>query len=367
MKVPLLDLRAQWARIGSEVRAAVDRVWESQRFIMGPEVEALEEEIARYCDVRNAVGMSSGTDAILCALMALGVGPGDEVIIPSFTFFATGGSVSRLGARPVFVDIDSATFNIDPAQMEAAITARTKVIMPVHLFGQCAAMEPIAELAARHRLSVVEDAAQAIGAQRHGGRAGSFGRIGCFSFFPSKNLGGAGDGGMAVTNDGDLAERLRVLRNHGMKPKYYHSFVGANFRLDAIQAAVLRVKLKHLDEWHQARRRNAAAYDRLLADAPVGTPVIAEGNVSIYNQYVLRCPRRDELREYLTRAEIGTEIYYPVPLHLQECFADSGRQRGDLPESERAADEVLALPVYPELTGAQVEYTSQAIRDFYTC
>ena len=365
MRVPLLDLQKQWAEIQADVRRAVDRVWESQRFIMGPEVSGLEEEIAAYCHCAHAVGLSSGTDALLCAMMALGLGPGDEVVTSSFTFFATAGCIRRLGAKPVFVDIDPQTYNMDPTQIERAVTSRTKAIIPVHLFGQCAEMDPILALAAKHDWPVVEDAAQAIGATSKGRRAGSMGTVGCFSFFPSKNLGGAGDGGMCTLNHTELAEQLVTLRDHGQKPQYVHALVGGNFRLDAIQAAVLRVKLLKLEEWHQRRRDNAAAYNRLLAGLPVVRPTVAEGNVSIYNQYVIRAPRRDALREHLTRAEIGSAIYYPIPLHRQACFADLGYRQGDLPEAEKAAREVLALPVYPQLAEEQICYVAEAMGDFY--
>jgi dTDP-4-amino-4,6-dideoxygalactose transaminase len=365
LRVPLLDLQKQWAEIQADVRRAVDRVWESQRFIMGPEVSGLEEEIAVYCRCAHAVGLSSGTDALLCAMMALGIGPGDEVITSPFTFFATGGCIRRLGAKPVFVDIDPRTYNLDPRHIERAATSHTKAIVPVHLFGQCAEMDPILAVAAKHHWPVIEDAAQAIGATYKGRRAGSMGTVGCFSFFPSKNLGGAGDGGMCTLNHPELAQRLVTLRDHGQKPQYVHALVGGNFRLDAIQAAVLRVKLLKLEEWHQRRRDNAAAYNRLLADLPLVRPTVAEDNVSVYNQYVIRAPRRDALREHLTRADIGSAIYYPIPLHRQECFADLGYGQGDLPQAEKAATEVLALPVYPELTAQQIEYVADTIREFY--
>lgn len=365
MKVPLLDLKAQFASIEAEVRAAIDRVLETQHFIMGPEIEGLESEIAAYCGTKHAVGVSSGTDAILCALMTLNIGAGDEVIIPPFTFFATGGCVSRLGAKPVFVDIDTKTYNLDPEKLESAITSRTKAIMPVHLFGQCADMDPICEIAARHDIPVIEDAAQAIGSEYKGRRAGSMGLVGCFSFFPSKNLGGFGDGGMITTNDDALAERLAVCRLHGSKPKYHHHFVGGNFRLDALQAAVLRVKLTHLEKWHVGRQRNAARYDKLLAETPVSTPFVQPYNRMIYNQYVIRCPDRDDSRKHLNECGIGSEIYYPISLHLQQCFADLKHQAGDFPVSERVQAEVLALPVYPELTEDQLTYVADKIREFY--
>ncbi len=363
--VPLLDLKAQYATIKEEVKAAIEGVLESQRFIGGPEIEGLESELAGYSGCECGIGVTSGTDALLLSLMALGVGPGDEVITTPFTFFATAGCVSRLGAKPVFVDIEPGGFNIDPAKVEAAVTDRTKAIIPVHLFGQCAEMDPILEIAKKRKFLVIEDAAQAIGSEYKGRRAGAMGTVGCFSFFPSKNLGGFGDGGMITTNDQELAAKLKMLRNHGAKPKYYHALVGGNFRLDAIQAAILRVKLKHLDDWSAARQRNAARYRELFAgmDA-VKCPAELPERRHIYNQFSIRVPRRDELRAYLAERKIGCEIYYPVPLHVQECFADLGYAKGDMPESERAAAEVLALPVYPELTGEQQGVVVDAIAGF---
>jgi dTDP-4-amino-4,6-dideoxygalactose transaminase len=363
--VPLLDLKAQYNQIRDEIRDAIDRVVESQHFILGPEVEALEREVAAYSQCAYGVGVSSGSDALLVALMALGVGPGDEVITTSYSFFATAGAISRLGARPVFVDIDPATYNIDPAQIEPAITARTRAIIPVHLFGQMAAMDQIMEVARRHDLAVVEDAAQAIGAEDTGRRAGSIGHVGCFSFFPSKNLGGFGDGGMVTTNDAALAERMRLLRGHGAKPKYYHREIGGNFRLDALQAAILRVKLSHLDGWTERRRRNAAVYRQHLsvAGAQVEIPAEVPGGRHIYNQFVIRSGRRDALMAQLKERKIGCEVYYPLPLHLQECFAELGYRRGDLPESERAAAESLALPIYPELTDEQIAAVVSAVAE----
>lgn len=363
--VPLLDLQAQYAGIREEIREAIDRVCESQRFIGGPEVASCEEEIAAYCGCKFGVGMSSGTDALLCGMMALGIGPGDEVIVPSFTFFATAGCVSRLGARPVFVDCDPATYNTTAEHIEPAITERTKLIVPVHLFGQCAEMGPILELAEARSITVMEDAAQAIGATHHGRKACSMGRLATLSFFPSKNLGGYGDGGMITTNDEALAHRCRILKDHGAEPKYYHSWVGGNFRLDALQAAVLRVKLNHLDSWSKRRADNARQYNTCFGGSVVNTPTIAPGNVSIYNQYVIAVPRRDALRKHLTTDGIGTEVYYPVPLHLQECFADLGGRPGDLPNSEKAAQEVVALPIYPELPSAALQRIAEAILSFY--
>jgi dTDP-4-amino-4,6-dideoxygalactose transaminase len=355
--VPLLDLKAQYATIREEVHAAMDRVVESQHFIMGPEVKALEEEVAAYSQCRFGIGVSSGTDALLVSLMAIGIQPGDEVITTPYTFFATAGSIARLGARPVFVDIDPRTYNIDPALIEEAITERTRAIMPVHLFGQMADMGPIMEIAGRHGLYVIEDAAQAIGAEYKGRRAGSIGHLGCFSFFPSKNLGAFGDGGMVVTNDSELAKRVDLLRKHGAEPKYHHKLVGGNFRLDALQAAVLRVKLRYLDEWTAARQRNAALYRDLFAAAgtPVELPYEAGYRRHIYNQFVIRSERRDELMDYLRERRIGTEVYYPVPMHLQECFAQLDHVSGAYPDSERAAAQTLALPIYPELT-AEMQY-----------
>jgi dTDP-4-amino-4,6-dideoxygalactose transaminase len=367
MKVPLLDLRAQFETIRGEIRAAVDQVLESQQFINGPQVKDLEESVATYSACTAAVGMSSGTDALLCALMALGIGPGDEVVTTPYSFFATAGSVARLGARCVFVDIEPDTFNIDPAKIEAAITPRTRVLLPVHLFGQVADMDPILDLAKARGLFVVEDAAQAIGATYKGRQAGSMGTVGCFSFFPSKNLGGLGDGGMVVTQDKALAEKLVVFRNHGSKPKYYHHYVGGNFRLDTIQAAALIVKLRYLDGWTQKRRANAARYDALLGDLPAVTrPRVDPRGESIFNQYVIRVAKRDALQAFLKEQGIGTEVYYPVPLHEQECFADLGYRRGDFPRSEEAALTSLALPIYPELTDAQIEYVAGRVREFVT-
>ena len=364
-EIPLLDLKAQYASIREEIRAAIDNVCETQRFIGGPEVAACEAEIAAYCACKFAVGTSSGTDALLCGMMALGIGPGDEVIVPSFTFFATAGCVARLGARPVFVDVEPETFNTAARYIEPALTERTRLIVPVHLFGQCAEMGPILELAASRSIPVMEDAAQSIGATHHGRRACSMGRLGTLSFFPSKNLGGFGDGGMIATNDQALAHRCRILRNYGAEPKYHHKHIGGNFRLDALQAAVVRVKLKRLDDWSKRRAENARRYDQLFAGSVVRTTAIAAGNVSIYNQYVISVPRRDALREHLKNGGIGTEVYYPVPLHLQECFAELGGRPGDLPNCERAAREVLALPIYPELRPADQERVAERILSFY--
>ncbi len=386
IEVPLLDLKAQYATIKQEVREAIDEVCDAQWFVMGPKVKELEERIADYTQCSEAIGVSSGTDALLVALMALEVGRGDAVITTPYTFFATGGAVSRLGARPIFCDIDSETYNICPSAVRDLITREcvvangvvthkasgtvVKALMPVHLYGQTADMDALLDIANEFGLPIVEDAAQSIGSEYSSGqRAGSKGAIGCFSFFPSKNLGAFGDGGMCTTNDESLAERMRVLRLHGGKPKYYHSLVGGNFRLDAIQAAILLVKLKSLDDWTATRQSNAAFYDQAFADAglasKVSTPKTLTGKRHIYNQYVLRVQSRDELRQYLGSANIGSEIYYPVPLHLQKCFADLGYKEGDCPKSESAANETIAVPVYPELSREQQQYVVDTIASFY--
>lgn len=366
--IPLLDLKAQYAPIREECRAAFDRVSDAQYFIGGPEIEGLEREIAEYSQAQFGIGVTSGTDALLVALMTIGVGPGDEVITTPYTFFATGGCIHRTGATPVFVDIDPASYNIDPALIEAAITPKTKAIMPVHLYGQMADMDPIMAIAARHNLTVIEDAAQAIGSEYRGRRAGSIGHFGCFSFFPSKNLGAFGDGGMITANDPALAHRARLLRNHGAEPKYYHKLVGGNFRLDALQAAILRVKLRYLDGWTAGRQRNAATYRRLFAEAgltDIVLPTEEPERRHIYNQFVIRTTRRDAVMAKLKEHKIGHEIYYPVPLHLQECFADLGYQPGSLPHSEKAAQETLALPIYPELTEEMQAAIVSAIAEAY--
>lgn len=362
MKVPLLDLVAQYKTLRDEVRAAIDEVLETQRCIGGPKVTELEEAVAAYSDAKFAIGASSGTDAILNALMSIGVGPGDEVITTPYTFFATGGCIARTGARPVFVDIDPRTYNIDPRLIPQAITERTRAVIPVHLYGQMADMDAIMVACCDGNIAVVEDAAQSIGSTYHGRKAGSIGTCGCFSFFPSKNLGGVGDGGMIVTSDEAFAEQCSIMRNHGSKPKYYHKFIGGNFRLDPLQAAVLLVKLKRLPEWHEGRRKNAAYYDAKFAGCDkVVTPHIEPWNYSIYNQYVIRVPNRDEVRKHLAEKDVGCEIYYPLPLHLQECFAYLGYSAGDLPHSERAAKETLALPIYPELTDEMKDYVVASV------
>ena len=365
MHVPLLDLKAQYAGIRDEVLAQINEVLESQQCIGGPKVEALEKAVAAESDCKYAVGVASGTDAILNTLMSLEIGAGDEVITTPFTFFATAGCIARVGARPVFVDIEPKTFNLDPSRIESAITEKTKAIMPVHLFGQMADMDPIMAVAGRASLAVIEDAAQSITSTYKGRKAGSIGTAGCLSFFPSKNLGGIGDGGMVVANDGKLYKRLMIMRNHGSEPKYYHKYIGGNFRLDPIQAAALLVKLPHLDKWSGKRRKNAKYYNKRFKGTVVKTPHVSRDCESIYNQYVVRVPRRDELIEHLRGHDIGCEVYYPVPLHLQECFEYLGYKRGDCPHAEAAAQEVLALPIYPELTDEMKDYVVETVLSFY--
>jgi len=386
MQVPLLDLKPQYAPLAAEIQQAIERVCASQHFILGPAVKELEAGVAAYSQCRFGVGVSSGTDALLLALMALGIGAGDAVVTSPFTFFATAGTIARTGARPLFCEIDPATFNLSAAALDSftaeqcetrgrelihrASGARVRAVMPVHLYGQMAHMNALSSVAARHGLKIIEDAAQAIGAEDAAHkRAGSLGDVGCLSFFPTKNLGAFGDAGMCVTNDAALAERMEILRVHGGKPKYYHAFIGGNFRIDELQAAVLNIKLKHLDTWSAGRQKNAAYYDKAferaeLADA-VKTPRAEPGVRHIYNQYVIRARHRDALRAHLSAAGVGTEIYYPVPLHLQQCFAYLGHRQGDFPESERAAAETLALPIYPELTEAQLQYVVDSIAGYY--
>ncbi len=361
--IPMLDLRAQYASIREEIRDAIDQVLESQHFILGPNVKALEEEIARYCGTRFAVGLASGTDALILALRACGVGPGDEVIVPTFSYIATGDSVSLLGATPVFVDIIDDTFCIDPEQVEARITPRTKAIVPVHLYGQPAEMDDVLEIGRRRGVAVIEDNAQAIGATYHGQKTGSMGDIGCVSFFPSKNLGGYGDGGMIVTNSESLAQRVRSLRGHGAtRHKYVSDEQGYNSRLDEIQAAILRVKLRHLDDWKRGRQHNAAQYNAMLARIPgVTPPRVAGGAEHVYHQYTIRVAHRDRVQKYLADQGVPSTVYYPVPMHLQKMFASVGMQPGSLPNAERAAGEVLSLPIYPELTAAQIERVAGAL------
>ena len=383
--VPLLDLKAQYAQIRAEVMPLIEQVCAGQQFILGEHVRALETELAGYCGCAAGVGVSSGTDALLLALMALQIGPGDEVITSPYTFFATAGTIARVGARPVFCDIDPASFNLDPAAVQAFIDedcelrgrllvnratgGLVKALMPVHLYGRSAEMQPLMDIARRYGLRVIEDAAQAIGTEYGGVRVGSIGDIGCFSFFPSKNLGAFGDAGLCTTQDGELAERLRVLRVHGGKPKYYHALIGGNFRIDELQAAVLRVKLKYLDGWTAARQRNAAFYDDAFAAAGLGAelepPRAVPGQRHVFNQYIVRAQHRDGLKSFLAERGIGTEIYYPVPLHLQSCFDHLGYENGDFPESERAARDTLALPVFPELEPSQLAHVVAAVVEFY--
>ncbi|MHB8971820.1 MAG: DegT/DnrJ/EryC1/StrS family aminotransferase [Pirellulaceae bacterium] len=372
VSVPLLDVVGGNAPLRAEILEALARVVDSGRFLHGPDCRALEAEVARRCEVPRAVSCASGSDALLLAMMALGIGAGDEVIVPSFTFFATASCVWRVGAQPVFVDIDPVTFNIDPKHVEAAITRATRAIIPVHLFGQCAAMDVLGSLAQQHDLYVVEDAAQSIGAGYRNRPAGAWGHVGCFSFYPTKNLGGMGDGGMLTTTDEALANRLNLYAAHGMEPRYYHQCVGINSRLDTMQAAVLNVKMKKLDEWNAARARNAARYHELFANAKLDQtlvlPQTTRKHQHVWNQYTIRVPdgQRDTLRGSLAKANIGSEIYYPVPLHLQECFEPLGYQVGSLPETERAASEVLSLPIYPELTEAHQVAVVDHIRRYYT-
>jgi dTDP-4-amino-4,6-dideoxygalactose transaminase len=382
MQVPLLDLKPQYQALAAEIQAAIAGVCATQHFILGPAVRQLESGVARYCQCEYGIGVSSGTDALLLALMALGIGSGDAVITSPFTFFATAGTIARTGARPLFCDIEPQTFNIDPAALARLLDAecerrgealihrssgtRVRALMPVHLYGQLADMPPLVELARRHGLKVIEDAAQAIGAaDERQRRAGSFGDIGCLSFFPTKNLGAFGDAGMCVTHDAALAERMQILRVHGGKPKYYHALIGGNFRIDELQAAVLNVKLPHLDEWTAARQRNAAYYRQAFERAGLGEavrqPPVRPGVRHVYNQYVVRVRDRDALRARLEAAGVGTEIYYPVPLHLQQCFAYLGHGVGDFALSERAAAETLALPIFPELTETQLQYVVDSI------
>jgi len=378
MNVPLLDLKAQHQPLRKELLIAIEQVLDKNNFILGNEVVELEEKVAAYCQARFGVGVSSGTDALVAALMALDIKAGDEVITTPLSFFATVGAIVRLGAKPVFVDIDPVTYNLDPSRLESAVSPRTKAIIPVHLYGQCADMEPILQIAAKHGLAVIEDAAQAIGSEyRDGRRAGSMGIAGCLSFFPSKNLGGLGDGGMVVTNDQDFADRLRILRVQGAKPKYYHRVVGGNFRLDTLQAAVLNVKLGYLDRWTELRQQHAALYERLFEE----TGLVQEKKIRlpkavykeskrahyhIYNQFVIGVSDRDQLQTHLKTKGVGTEVYYPVPLHRQECLLELGHREGDFPQAERACRELLALPVYPELNEDQQQYVVQTVSEWFT-
>lgn len=376
MKVPFFDLSVQFKSIEDEIKSAMDEVFQNQQFILGSKVQILEETIAQYCRSRYAIGVGSGSDALLLSLMATGIGPGDEVLLPTFTFFATAGSVSRLGATPIFVDIDQETYNIDPGKIEEKITSKTKAIIPVHLFGQCADMDPLLKIAQKRQLFVIEDAAQALGAEykpypgSDGRRAGQIGDLGCFSFYPTKNLGAFGDAGMVVTNNPNLAEKIRILRVHGSQPKYFHKWIGLNSRLDTIQAAILLAKFNHLEKWTAERQKKAQRYQLLFQDLlssvkGLGLPTIQYQNRHIFHQYVIHVQERDRLKQFLSGEGIGTDIYYPVPLHLQECYSFLKYHRGDLPNSERASGEVLALPIYPELTEDQQSLVVDRIKAFY--
>ena len=371
MKVPLLDLKSQFSDMKDEILAAVEEICDSQYFILGPKVEKFEDEVADYCGCKFAVGVSSGSDALIISLMVAGIGCGDEVITTPFTFFATGGAVARVGAKPVFVDIEPDTFNINPDLIEGKITPQTKAVIPVHLYGQCAEMGKIMHIAKKHNLVVIEDGAQAIGSEYEGKKAGSIGDYGCFSFFPSKNLGAFGDGGVVTTNDEDKYEMLKIFRNHGASPKYYHKYIGGNFRLDALQAVILSIKLKELDSWSAARQRNAADYRSIFAASKIADKVtlpVKAGHSTrhIYNQFCILVPdgTRDGLKQHLLDNDIGVDVYYPVPLHLQECFAGLGYQEGDFPISEDVCKKIIALPIYPETTHEQREYVVAKIEEY---
>lgn len=376
MNVPLLDLKAQYQAIREEIRSCIDEICDSQYFILGPHVEKMEAKVGQYCHTPHAVGVSSGSDALIIALMAAEIGPGDRVLTSPYTFFATAGAIARVGAIPVFVDIDPTTYNLDPQRLKEALSAMTpserdaiRAIIPVHLYGQCADMDPILEMAGQQGWVVIEDAAQAIGAEYNGRRAGSMGDFGCFSFFPSKNLGAFGDGGLVSTGSEEMDQRLRMLRMHGMEPKYYHQIIGGNFRIDALQAAIVAIKLDHLDKWTSGRQENAAIYRRLFTDAGLDSRIVLpleKENRHIYNQFVIRvADKRDALRDFLSQEGVGTEVYYPVPLHLQACFSYLGYGRGDFPESECAAQETLALPIYPELSDEQLAFVVDRIGAFF--
>jgi dTDP-4-amino-4,6-dideoxygalactose transaminase len=365
MQIPILDLKAQYAKYKGELMLVVEEVCDSQILCLGPAVERFEKEAADYCGCKYATGVSSGTDALLVSLMAVGTRGGDEVITTPFTFFATAGVVTRRGAKPVFVDVEPETYDIDPAKIEKKITKKTRAIMPVHLYGQMAQMKPIMEIARRHKIIVIEDAAQAMGATQDGKQAGSIGDIGCFSFYPTKNIGAFGDAGMVVTNDAALAEKIRLLRVHGENPRYFYRMIGGNFRMDNIQGAVLSVKLKYLDEWNKKRRENAVIYDRIFSGTVIKQPKIEKNNVSIYHQYTILAPNRDKLKEHLGKAGIGTGVFYPLPLHLQDCFKGLGYKKGDFPVAEGLAEKVLSLPIYPELTREQIEYVAKTVLKFY--
>jgi dTDP-4-amino-4,6-dideoxygalactose transaminase len=376
MKVPFFDLTRQFEAVQQDVRLALDEVFRTQQFILGPQVAKMEKAMAEYCRTGYAIGVASGSDALFVALLALEIGPGDEVVLPSFTFFATAGAVSRTGALPVFADIDPVTYNLDPLEFEKRITPRTKAVIPVHLYGQCADMDPILEIAKSRRVSVIEDAAQALGAEyerspdRSARRAGQMSDLACFSFFPTKNLGAFGDAGLVTSNDPLLAEKVRILRVHGSHPKYYHKVIGVNSRLDTIQAAILNVKLNYVEKWTHERQRKAKRYESLLGDLFSSLPAAClprtqHRNRHIYNQYVIRVSERDRLRKFLQEQGIGTEIYYPVPLHLQECYSSLSYRSGDLPHSEKASLEVLALPIFPELKDEEQDCVAERIRAFY--
>jgi len=365
MQVPLLDLKTQYAGIKDKIDRAIAEVCQSQLLCLGPAVEQFEQKIAAYCSCEHAIGVSSGSDALLVSLMALEIKPGDEVITTPFTFFATAGAILRLGARPVFVDVDPDSYNIDTGCIEEKITEKTRAIIPVHLFGQVTQMKPIMEIARRHKLAVIEDACQSIGATQNGVKCGAIGDLGCFSFYPTKNLGAFGDGGLVITNSQNLAQKVRILRDHGQNPRYFYKVIGGNFRLDGIQGAVLTVKLKHLDKWSEQRRNNAMIYDKFFAGTIVKHPKIESNNVSIYHQYTVRVPKRDQLQKCLAENGISSAVFYPKPLHLQECFVQLGYKKSDLPVAEQLCDEVLSLPICPELSDEQIEYVAGTVIKFY--
>ncbi len=364
MKVPFLDLKAQYVSVKSELHEAIDRVLESQKYVLGPEVEALETEIAEFCGAKHGVGVSNGSDALLAALMALDLKPDDEVIVPPFTFFATAASVLRAGAKPVFADISPDTFNIDPQAVKKAVTPKTKAVIPVHLYGQCADMDPLLKIARENNLAVIEDAAQAIGALYKDQPACSMGTTATLSFYPTKNLSAVGEAGMVLTSDDKMAETLRVIRLQGQVSSYEHARLGANLRMDGIQAAALRIKFKRLKEWNTRRQENAARYDQALADSPIQSPIVRDDCRHVYHQYTVRTPKRDELKAFLQKADIASSVFYPIPLHLQPCFQYLGHQKGDFPVAEKASQEVLSLPIFPEMTREQQDYVIETIRKF---
>ncbi len=365
MKIPFLDLPAQYQTIKDEVKKEIDKVCESQMLCLGPAVEKFEKKIAEYIGSDHAIGVSSGSDALLVSLMALDLEEGDEVITTPFTFFATAGAIARVGAKPVFVDIDPDSFNIDPEKIEEKINENTKAVIPVHLYGQVTQMKPIKQLAEKYDLYIIEDACQSIGASQNGIKAGNLGDTGCFSFYPTKNLGAFGDGGLVTTNDENLYRKIKTLRDHGQNPRYFYSMIGGNFRLDGIQGAVLAVKLDYIDQWNQKREQNAQTYNSFFENSPVKTPKIEQNNNHVYHQYTIKAPDRNELQKYLAKNNIASAIFYPRPLHLQECFNDLGYREGDFPETEKICQEVLSLPIYPELSNEQVEFVAQKVLDFY--